>query len=402
MGWECRDTPEGLPGALLTEATRAGHLPAAFGREGLLPAEAPGPAGGLSCFPAQTSWSTFGEDAIMIIVTRRGVTEAELDHIRERIETLGLRTHISRGETRVVIGCIGDEERLQHVPLLSIPGVEAVHPVMKPYKLAALQFAAEPTRIPFGSVEVGGPGIVVIAGPCSVETMEVMDRTARSVADSGAKGLRGGAFKPRTSPYSFQGLGEEGLQILAEVRGRTGLPVVTEVMDPRQVELVAEFADALQIGARNMQNFPLLTEVGRTHRPVLLKRGMSATVRDLLLAAEYVMGQGNLKVMLCERGIRTFETATRNTFDLAAIPLLKKETHLPVVADPSHGAGRRDLVPALAYAAVAAGADALLVEVHPDPETAWSDGEQSLDLSEFTTLMEGLEPFAVAAGRGMA
>ena len=229
-----------------------------------------------------------------------------------------------------------------------------------------------------------------------------MDRTARSVADSGAKGLRGGAFKPRTSPYSFQGLGKEGLQILAEVRGRTGLPVVTEVMDPRQVELVAEFADALQIGARNMQNFPLLTEVGRTHRPVLLKRGMSATVKDLLLAAEYVMGQGNPKVMLCERGIRTFETATRNTFDLAAIPLLKKETHLPVVADPSHGAGRRDLVHALSYAAVAAGADGLLVEVHPDPERALSDGEQTLDFQEFDDLMAGLRPFAAAAGRILA
>jgi len=338
----------------------------------------------------------------MIIVTRRGVTEGEIDHIRERIEALGLRTHISRGETRIVIGCIGDEERLQHLPLLSIPGVEAVHPVTKPYKLAALQFAAEPTRIPFGSVEVGGPGIVVIAGPCSVEEREVMNRTAVFVESQGARGLRGGAFKPRTSPYSFQGLGKEGLEILSEVRGECGLPVVTEVLDPRQVELVAEYADALQIGARNMQNFPLLTEVGRTHRPVLLKRGMSATVRDLLLAAEYVMAQGNLKVMLCERGIRTFETATRNTFDLAAIPLLKRETHLPVVADPSHGAGRRDLVPALSYAAVAAGADGLLIEVHPDPENAWSDGDQTLDFNEFAGLMKGLRPFAAAAGREMA
>ena len=211
--------------------------------------------------------------------------------------------------------------------------------------------------------------------------------------------MRGGAFKPRTSPYSFRGLGKEGLEILAEVREVVGLPVVTEVMDTRQVELVAEYADALQIGARNMQNFPLLTEVGRTHRPVLLKRGMSATVKDLLLAAEYVMSQGNMSVMLCERGIRTFETATRNTFDLAAIPLLKKETHLPVIADPSHGAGRRDLVHALSYAAVAAGADGLLVEVHPDPENALSDGEQTLSYPEFRELMEGLKPFAVAAGR---
>ncbi len=338
----------------------------------------------------------------MIIVTRRGVTESEIDHIRETIEGLGLRTHISRGESRVVIGCIGDEARLQHVPLGTLPGVEAVHPVMVPYKLAARQFAAEPTKIPFGSVEIGGAGIVVIAGPCSVEGAELMRETATFLASEGARGLRGGAFKPRTSPYSFQGLGKEGLEILSDVRGGSGLPVVTEVMDTRQVELVAEYADALQVGARNMQNFPLLTEVGRTHRPILLKRGMSATVKDLLLAAEYVMSQGNMNVMVCERGIRTFETATRNTFDLAAIPILKKETHLPVIADPSHGAGRRDLVNALAYAAVAAGADGLLVEVHPDPEKAWSDGEQTLDFQEFSDLMAGLRPFAAAAGREIA
>jgi len=335
----------------------------------------------------------------VIIVTRRGVTESEIDHIRERVESLGFRTHISRGETRVVIGCIGDEARLQEVPLLSIPGVETVHPVMKPYKLAAREFTADYTRVPFGGVEVGGAEVVVIAGPCSVESRENTEDIANFIASRGARGLRGGAFKPRTSPYSFRGLGKEGLEILAEVREVVGLPVVTEVMDTRQVELVAEYADALQIGARNMQNFPLLTEVGRTHRPVLLKRGMSATVKDLLLAAEYVMSQGNMSVMLCERGIRTFETATRNTFDLAAIPLLKKETHLPVIADPSHGAGRRDLVHALSYAAVAAGADGLLVEVHPDPENALSDGEQTLSYPEFRELMEGLKPFAVAAGR---
>ena len=299
----------------------------------------------------------------------------------------------------MVIGCIGDEARLQEVPLLSIPGVETVHPVMKPYKLAAREFTADYTRIPFGGVEVGGAEVVVIAGPCSVESRENTEDIASFIASRGARGLRGGAFKPRTSPYSFRGLGKEGLEILAEVREVVGLPVVTEVMDTRQVELVAEYADALQIGARNMQNFPLLTEVGRTHRPVLLKRGMSATVKDLLLAAEYVMSQGNMSVMLCERGIRTFETATRNTFDLAAIPLLKKETHLPVIADPSHGAGRRDLVHALSYAAVAAGADGLLVEVHPDPENALSDGEQTLSYPEFRELMEGLKPFAVAAGR---
>ncbi len=328
----------------------------------------------------------------MIIVTRRGVTESEIDHIRERVESLGFKTHISRGETRVIIGCIGeDEERLRHVPLRSIPGVEAVHAVMKPYKLAAREFSAEPTEIPLGNALVGGKEIFLIAGPCSVEGRENTLEIANFVSSKGARALRGGAFKPRTSPYSFRGLGKEGLEILAEVRETVGIPVVTEVMDTRRV--------ALQIGARNMQNFSLLTEVGRTHRPVLLKRGMSATVKDLLLAAEYVMSQGNMNVMLCERGIRTFETATRNTFDLAAIPLLKQETHLPVIADPSHGAGRRDLVQALSFAAVAAGADGLIVEVHPDPETALSDGEQTLDFQEFGEMMRALKPFAEAAGR---
>ena len=317
----------------------------------------------------------------MIIVTRAGATREEIDYIRERIESLGLRTHLSEGEERAVIGCIGDERVLQGVPLLSIPGVEAVHEVLRPYKLASRAFAAEPTRIPFGATEIGGDELIVVAGPCSVEGRDMLLETADRVGALGARGIRGGAFKPRSSPYSFQGLGEEGLAILAEARESTGLPVVTEVMDTRQVELVASYADVLQIGARNMQNYALLTEVGRTRRTVLLKRGMSATVKDLLLAAEYVMAQGNTNVVLCERGIRTFETATRNTFDLAAIPVLKRETHLPVVADPSHAGGSRPLVGPLSYAAVAAGADGLLVEVHPNPERAVSDGDQSLDLS---------------------
>ena len=338
----------------------------------------------------------------MIIVTKKGVTDAELDHIRERIEGLGLRTHISRGEHRTIVGCVGDESRLQGVPLLSIPGVEAVHAVLKPYKLASREFAAEPTTITMGGVAVGDEEIVVIAGPCSVEGRDMLEETAEHVVSRGARGLRGGAFKPRSSPYSFQGLGEEGLQILSDVRSRTGLPIVTEVMDTRQVDLVASYADVLQIGARNMQNFSLLTEVGRLRRPVLLKRGMAATVKDLLLAAEYVMSQGNPNVILCERGIRTFGTATRNTFDLAAIPVLKRETHLPVLADPSHAGGRRHLVAPLSYAAIAAGADGLLVEVHPDPETATSDGEQSLDFAEFDHLMSTLRPFVDAAGRTLA
>ena len=338
----------------------------------------------------------------MILVTRKGITEEELDHIRERVESLGLRTHVSRGETLTVVGCIGDEERLQHVPLLSIPGVVAAHPVMKPYKLASREFAADPTRIPLGDVEVGGRGVVVVAGPCSVEGGDMLRETAARVRAAGAHGIRGGAFKPRSSPYSFQGMGQPGLELLVDVRDTHGLPVVTEVMDTRQVELVAGYADVLQIGTRNMQNFNLLTEVGRVQRPVLLKRGMSATIKDLLMSAEYIMQQGNSQVILCERGIRTFETATRNTFDLAAIPVLKRETHLPVIADPSHAGGRRDLVTPLAFAAIAAGADGLLVEVHPDPESAWSDGDQSLDFGEFERMMERLAPFAEAAGRMLA
>jgi 3-deoxy-7-phosphoheptulonate synthase len=338
----------------------------------------------------------------MIIVTKRGVTREELDHIRERVESFGLRTHVSQGEHRTVIGCLGDETRLQHVSLLSIPGVETVHAVMKPYKLASLDFAAEPSRIPLGDVEVGGEEIVVIAGPCSVEGRSMLEATAQEVRKHGARALRGGAFKPRTSPYSFRGLGEEGLEMLAAVRAETGLPIVTEVMDTRQVELVASYADMLQIGARNMQNYSLLTEVGRLRRPVLIKRGMSATVEDLLLAAEYVMSQGNPNVVLCERGIRTFGTATRNTFDLAAIPVLKRETHLPVLADPSHAGGRRDLVAPLSYAAIAAGADGLIIEVHPEPESATSDGDQSLDFAEFASLMQTLKPFVSAAERTLA
>jgi 3-deoxy-7-phosphoheptulonate synthase len=338
----------------------------------------------------------------MIIVTRKGVTQDQLDHIRERVEALGLRTHVSSGEHRTIIGCLGDEGILQNIPLLSLPGVETVHEVLKPYKLASKDFAADPTRVQLGAVEIGGADVVVIAGPCSVEGRDMLGATARRVKQAGARALRGGAFKPRTSPYSFRGMGEDGLKLLAEVRAETGLPVVTEVMDTREVDLVAAYADVLQIGARNMQNYALLMEVGRLRRPVLLKRGMAATVKDLLLAAEYVMSQGNTNVILCERGIRTFETATRNTFDLAAIPVLKRETHLPVVADPSHAGGRRDLVAPLAFAAVAAGADGLMIEVHPDPETATSDGDQSLDFAEFDSLMEQLGLFAHAAGRGLA
>ena len=337
----------------------------------------------------------------MIIVTTRGVTEPELDRIRERVEALGLETHVSRGEHRTIVGCIGDEERLQEAALLTLPGVERVLPVLKPYKLAAREFSAESTVVRVGGTGIGGAGVAVIAGPCSVEGRAMLRETAAAVRDAGATVLRGGAFKPRTSPYSFRGRGEEALEMLAEVRAESGLPVVTEVMDTRQVERVARYADMLQIGARNMQNFALLSEVGRTQRPVLLKRGMSATIRDLLLAAEYVMNQGNRNVVLCERGIRTFESATRNTLDIAAIPVLKRETHLPVIADPSHAGGRRDLVAPLGFAAIAAGADGLMVETHPNPAEARSDGDQSLTLEAFGEMMRTLDAYARVAGRRM-
>jgi 3-deoxy-7-phosphoheptulonate synthase len=338
----------------------------------------------------------------MIIVTRPNVTDAELDHIRERIETLGMRTHLSRGEQRTIIGCIGDESLLQEAALLSLAGVESVHPVLKPYKLASREFVARPTVIRVGDASIGARELAVIAGPCSVEGRDMLRTTARAVADAGAGMLRGGAFKPRSSPYAFQGLGEAGLRMLAEARAETGLPIVTEVMDTRQVELIAEYADVLQIGARNMQNFSLLSEVGRVQRPVLLKRGLSATIKELLMAAEYVMAQGNRDVILCERGIRTYETATRNTLDVAAIPVLKAETHLPVLVDPSHAGGRADLVAPLSFAAIAAGADGLIVEVHPCPEEALSDGDQSLTLEHFAELMRRIRPFAEAAGRTLA
>jgi 3-deoxy-7-phosphoheptulonate synthase len=339
----------------------------------------------------------------MIIVTKPNVTDAEIDHIRERIEAAGMRTHLSRGEQRTIIGCIGDESLLAEVPLRSLPGVESVTPVLKPYKLASREFAAERTVVRVGGREAqasfGGNTLTIIAGPCSVESREMLVDTARIVAKAGATMLRGGAYKPRTSPYAFQGLGVEALRLLAEVRAETGLPVVTEVMDTRQVDLVAEHADMMQVGARNMQNFALLAELGRVRRPVLLKRGLSATIKELLMAAEYIMANGNHDVVLCERGIRTYETATRNTLDIAAIPVLKRESHLPVIVDPSHAGGDAALVAPLAFAAIAAGADGLIVEVHPDPEHALSDGDQSLAPAAFVQMMRSLGAFAAAAGR---
>jgi|JI7StandDraft_1071085.scaffolds.fasta_scaffold46930_3 3-deoxy-7-phosphoheptulonate synthase len=338
----------------------------------------------------------------MIIVTTPQITPAALDRIIEHVESAGLRAHVSRGEQRTIVGCIGDEAKLAEHGLAALEGVERVVPVLKPYKLASREYAVETTRIRFGDpagTVLGGRDLVVIAGPCSVEGREMLHDTAHAVQGAGARLLRGGAFKPRTSPYAFQGMGEPGLQLLADVRAETGMPTVTEVMDPRQVELVASYADVLQIGARNMQNFALLTEVGRVQRPVLLKRGLSATITELLMAAEYIMAQGNGDVILCERGIRTYETATRNTMDIAAIPVLKRETHLPVIVDPSHAGGRADLVTPLAMAAIAAGADGLIVEVHPDPAHARSDGDQSLEPGAFRDMMRQVALIANAVGR---
>lgn len=338
----------------------------------------------------------------MIIVTTPGITPDALDRIVEHVEQAGLRAHVSRGAQRTIVGCIGEEGRLGEHGLTQLEGVERVIPVLKPYKLASREFSVANTAIHLGDVAdtvVGGQEVVVMAGPCSVEGREMLLATADAVQAAGARVLRGGAFKPRSSPYAFQGMGEAGLELLAEARARTGMPVVTEVMDPRQVELVARYADVMQIGARNMQNFALLSEVGRVQRPVLLKRGLSGTITELLMAAEYVLAQGNGDVMLCERGIRTYETATRNTLDVAAIPVLKRETHLPVLVDPSHAGGRAHLVTPLALAAVAAGADGLIVEVHPDPAHALSDGEQSLEYGAFGEMMTQVRAVAEAVGR---
>jgi 3-deoxy-7-phosphoheptulonate synthase len=336
----------------------------------------------------------------MIIITRPDITDVELDHLRERIESAGLRTHLVRGEQRTIIGCIGDDARLQELPLRSIPGIESVVPVLKPYKLASQEFALSRTVVRIGDhVSIGGDELAVIAGPCSVENREMLGETAAGVRAAGATILRGGAFKPRSSPYSFQGLGLEALKMLVETRREYGLPVVTEVLDTRDVDLVAEHADMLQVGARNMQNFALLAELGRVQRPVLLKRGLSATITELLMAAEYIMAHGNHQVVLCERGIRTFERATRNTLDVSAIPVLKRETHLPVIVDPSHAGGYADLVAPLSFAAIAAGADGLIIEVHPDPENALSDGDQSLNIAAFAALMLRVPAFAAAAGK---
>jgi 3-deoxy-7-phosphoheptulonate synthase len=337
-----------------------------------------------------------------IIVLKQDATEEEIRHIIKRLESRGLKANLSHGTEKTIIGVIGDTSKVteeEEDSIRAAAGVENVVRILKPYKLASREYKKEDTVITVRDVTFGGRKIPVMAGPCAVENRTVLTGIAERVKAAGAVILRGGAYKPRTSPYSFQGLGEEGLKYLAEAREKTGLPVVTEIMDPRDLDVVVEYADIIQIGARNMQNFRLLLEVGSVRKPVLLKRGLSSTIKEWLMSAEYIMSRGNEKVFLCERGIRTFETATRNTLDLSAVPLLKQLTHLPVVVDPSHGVGKRDLVAPMARAAVAAGADALIIEVHTNPEEAVSDGEQSLRPDEFERLMEELRPVASAVGR---
>ncbi|MGQ9632444.1 MAG: 3-deoxy-7-phosphoheptulonate synthase [bacterium] len=338
----------------------------------------------------------------MIIVMKQGATQAEIDHVVEKIEGLGFKAHPSTGTERTIIGLIGDERHLSESSFEVLPGVERVMRVLKPYKLASREFHPENTIIEIDGVAIGGEEVVVMAGPCAVESEKQIVEIARAVKRAGAKILRGGAFKPRTGPYDFQGLGEDGLKYLREAREETGLLVVTEVMSPDEVPLVERYADILQIGARNATNYNLLKRVGDSPKPVLLKRGWSSTLREFLLAAEYILSQGNKNVMLCERGIRTFETHTRFTLDLNAVPALKELSHLPVIVDPSHGTGQRGLVPPMSRASIAAGADGLIIEVHNDPENSLTnDGEQSLLPEQFAELMEGLKLLAAAVGRKM-
>jgi len=337
----------------------------------------------------------------MIIIMKPNATEEQIGHVSEKLKKLGFGVHLSKGTERTVIGAIGDKTTLQLETIQMLPGVSEIVPIRKPYKLVSREFQSEDTIVKItDKLSIGDKKpIAVIAGPCSVEGREEIMEVAVEVKKAGAVALRGGAFKPRTSPYSFQGLGEEGLKLLSEAKEKTGLPVVTEALDTRDVTLVAKYADVIQIGARNMQNFTLLKEVGKTGKPVLLKRGPGATIEELLMSAEYVLSEGNRNVILCERGIRTLETYTRNTLDLAAVPVIKKLSHLPVIVDPSHGTGRWDLVPAMARAAIAAGADGLIIEVHPHPDEALSDGPQSLKPDTFEQLMMELKLVAQAVGR---
>jgi 3-deoxy-7-phosphoheptulonate synthase len=339
------------------------------------------------------------EEETMIVVMNHGAKGEQIQGVIERLEKEGFNIHLSQGVERTIIGAVGDKTRLSCLAIEAMPGVEKVVPILQPYKLASKEFKPEKSVIKVRHIEIGGDQIQIIAGPCAVESRDQLIETARIVKRAGATMLRGGAFKPRTSPYSFQGLEEEGLKILAEAREITGMPVVTEVMDTRSIDLVAEFADILQIGARNMQNFFLLREAANTNKPVLLKRGPSSTIEEWILAAEYIMAGGNNQVILCERGIRTFETSTRNTLDLSAVPLIKSLSHLPIFVDPSHGTGKWSLVTPMSKAAIACGADGLIIEVHPCPAEALSDGPQSLTGENFQKLVQEVKTMAEAVGR---
>jgi len=338
----------------------------------------------------------------MMIVMRTNATPREIKIVVDRVQNCGAQAHLSEGEERTVIGVVGDVRRIPRDEFLQMPSVDRIIPISRPFKIASREFHPWNSEVTLNGVKFGGPEVVIIAGPCSVESREQLLETAHAVREAGAHALRGGAYKPRTSPYSFQGLGEAGLEILAEARQETGLAVVTEVMAPEQIELVTQHADMLQIGARNMQNYNLLHAVGECQCPALLKRGPSATIDELLMAAEYILSHGNRSVVLCERGIRTYESATRNTTDINAVPVLKSLTHLPVILDPSHGTGHWEYVEAVGRAAIAAGADGLIVEVHPDPTTALSDGGQSLKPERFADLVQQIAAVAAAVGRSLA
>lgn len=335
----------------------------------------------------------------MIIILKAGTTDSQIDHVIARVESLGLKAHLSRGTHRTIIGVIGDESMFERATFQAIPGVADVIRVLPPYKLASNEAHPEPSVVDVGGVKIGGGYLAMIAGPCAIEGEKRMDEIAASVRASGANILRGGAYKPRTSPYAYQGMGEEGLKILRDMGRKHGMPVVTEVMDPRRVEVVERYADMIQIGARNMQNFTLLTEVGNTKKPVLLKRGMSATVVDLLMSAEYILSQGNPNVVLCERGVKGFDPATRNLFDVAAVPACKGLSHLPIIVDPSHATGRPDLIPACALAGIAAGADGVHIEVHNCPEEAMSDGPQALLPEQYDKLAKQIAAMAALLGK---
>jgi len=332
----------------------------------------------------------------MLVVMQEGAAEAQIQAVIDRLVEMGFTVHRSTGVLHTVLGGVGPVDQVDPAMFEAMEGVKECHRIVSPYKLASRHFRPQGTVVKIGKVEIGGGALVVMAGPCSVESERQIDESARIVAEGGAQILRGGAFKPRTSPYSFQGMGEEGLQIMRAAADRHGLLMVSEVMDASQLPLLAKYSDILQIGARNMQNFNLLREAGKLTTPVLLKRGIAATIEELLLAAEYVMSGGNYNVILCERGIRTFETATRNTMDVSAIPVVKKLSHLPIIGDPSHGTGRRDMVLPMARAAVAAGADGLMIEVHPDPDHAMSDGAQSLTPKQFIEVMQQVRAVAAA------